>query len=319
MCRGSTLHCRAAWDAQTEREERMAGNRKSGASRVVVIIVLVLLAAAGFYIMRNRNTGTVQYREETAAVGSVEAKYSFTGEIKAPNAETITAESAGTVRDVYAAANQTVGKGERIVRMEDGTTYKSDIAGELTALPVHKGDYVESGQTIAVIMNLDRLEVEISIDEYDVDAVSIGSRVEVTVTALNRVCEGTVTALNKQADTSGQIAYYTATVQVETSPDILPGMQVEALLVRQSVHDVVVVHAQALQFTEQNEAYVLVSDGKGGQAMRQVDTGLTDGIMVEIKDGLAEGETVYYVDRDTSLEDLMRTFGGSSRRMNGNR
>ena len=312
-------HRRTGWTVRImERNEEMAGNRKSGAGKFVVIIVLILVAAAGYYIVKNRQTGNVNYKEEKAVLGSVEAKYSFTGEIKAPNTETIKAENAGTVRDVYVGANQTVAKGERIARMEDGTIYKADIAGEVIVLSVYKGDYVESGQTVATVTNLDRLEVEISIDEYDVDAVSVGSKVEVTVTALDRVCEGTITALNKQADTSGQIAYYTATVQVEPEKDILPGMQVEAVLVRQSVKDVIVLHAQALQFTEQNEAYVLVSNGNGGQTIRQVDTGLTDGIMVEIRSGLAEGETVYYIDRDTSFEDLVRAFGGSGRR-NGNR
>ncbi|MBQ8093174.1 MAG: HlyD family efflux transporter periplasmic adaptor subunit [Clostridia bacterium] len=295
----------------------MAGKRRGGKGKFALLIILVLLAAAGVFIYRSQNRQTVDYKEETAVVGNVDVTYSFTGEITAPNSETIHAEAAGTIRDVYVESNQSVSKGERMIRMEDGTTYKADIAGEIIALPVHKGDYVESDQVLATVTDLERLEVEISIDEYDVEAVSIGMPVSVSITALDRVSEGSITGLNKQADTSGQIAYYTATVQLETIPGILPGMQVEAVLVKQSAKNVVKIHAQALQFTDANEAYVLVSDGHGGETMRQVDTGLTDGIMVEIKSGLSAGDTVYYVGRDTSFEDLMRAFGGN--RMNRGR
>ena len=287
----------------------MAGRKKGAAGKILLVLLVAAAAAVGLYLYKNRQRSEVDYKEETAVMGDVRVTYSFTGEITAPNKESVRAEAAGTIRDVYVAANQVITKGQRLVRMEDGTIYKSDIAGEVISLPVHKGDYVDSDQVLVTVSDLDRLEVEISIDEYDVDAVSPGMPVEVTVTALDKVCHGTITALNKQADTSGQIAYFNATVQLENTPGILPGMQVEAVLVKASAENVVTVHAQALQFTEQNEAYVLLSDGHGGQTMRQVDTGLTDGIMVEIRSGLAAGETVLYVDRDTSFQDLMRAFG----------
>ncbi len=287
----------------------MAGRKRGFAGKILLLLIVAALAAGGVYLYRSRQKTGVDYKEEKAVTGDVRVTYSFTGEITAPNKESVRAESTGTVRDVYVSANQAVTKGQRLIRMEDGTIYKSDIVGEVISLPVHKGDYVDSDQVLATVSDLDRLEVEISIDEYDVDAVSLGMPVDVTVTALDQVCKGRIIALNKQADTSGQIAYFNATVELESIPGILPGMQVEAVLVKASAENVVTIHAQALQFTEQNEAYVLLADGHGGETIRRVDTGLTDGVMVEIRSGLAAGETVLYVDRDTSFEDLMRAFG----------
>ncbi|MBR1685935.1 MAG: HlyD family efflux transporter periplasmic adaptor subunit [Clostridia bacterium] len=289
----------------------MAGKKRKLKKGWIVVIVLVIgLGVLGF--LRTRSSQEHSYSETTAAYGNIRVTFSFTGEVTAPNVQTIQSPVSAGVRDTYCEVNSIVHKGDRLVRLDDGTLLKAEMDGELTQLAAKKGDYVQQGKTLCTIMDLSRLEVEISVDEYDIGAIAVGKEVDALVTATDLRCGGVITAFNKQANRTGQMAYYNATVLLEKTEGILPGMQVEISLVKDEADNVLLLRQDALQYDDNNLPYVLVSDGQKGYVHRPVTVGVADGTQVQILSGLAAGETVYFTDRTGNIFFVgMQNRGGS--------
>ena len=259
--------------------------------RWVVLLLLAALAVAGV-LMLNQQTKSAAYTEVTATEGDLTTYYNFDGLVCAPGMQTITAKEAGTVRTVYVQQNQQVRKGDRIYRLDGGETVKADMAGEVTGLFVKEGDVVMAGMTAAEIIAMDRLEVQLDVDEYDVKAVTPGTPVSVTILATDERIDGSVSALNKNGTASGDLSYYTATVPVSGLSEAYPGMQVSAKVLREQAVGAVLLRLDAVQFDEYNKPFVYMASGGEEPARVPVTVGMSDGITCEITSGLSAGDTV---------------------------
>ena len=273
-----------------------------------IIPLLLMLVVVGFFILRPR--AQIRYIEATAFTGDISTTYSFTGNIIAPRRQTIFAPANATVKDVYVSANEDVKSGDRLIRLSNGAVIKADLAGEVVRLNARKDDVVPAGMELMAIVDVNELEVEISVDEYDVEAVAIGKGVAITVNALGVECGGTVKSLDKDADTSGGLSTYTAAIAVDAPEGVLPGMQVEVKMLNKSAAGVTLLKVDALQFSEDNRAYALVKGADGNYVPRFVETGINDGANVEIRSGLASGETVYYAPGETDMMSMMMQMRG---------
>ena len=276
-----------------------------------IIPLLLMLVVVGFFILRPR--AQIRYIEATAFTGDISTTYSFTGNIIAPRRQTIFAPANATVKDVYVSANEDVKSGDRLIRLSNGAVIKADLAGEVVRLNARKDDVVPAGMELMAIVDVNELEVEISVDEYDVEAVAIGKGVAITVNALGVECGGTVKSLDKDADTSGGLSTYTAAIAVDAPEGVLPGMQVEVKMLNKSAAGVTLLKVDALQFSEDNLAYVLVRGADGNHAPRFVETGINDGANIEIRAGLDSGETVYYAPGETDMMSMMMQMRGGPR------
>ena len=190
-------------------------------------------------------------------------------------------------------AGQQVKKGERLYRLGGGETVEADIAGEVTGLYVEQGGVVTAGETTAQIIDMNSLEIELNVDEYDVAAVVPGQVVQVNVLAPDVSFTGSVTALNKNGTASGDLSYYTATVAFDAAENVYPGMQVSAKVLKEQAEDAVLLRQDAVQFDDYNKPYVLVrgTDGKSVE-QKSVTVGVSDGMNCEITSGLNAGDTV---------------------------
>ena len=108
------------------------------------------------------------------------------------------------------------------------------FSGSVTNVLVHTGDTLVPGATIAVIANMQSLQVETSdVDEFLVGHVKVAQRVQVTVDALDNLpMTGIIThvALLPQATTGGAQAY-PVIVSLGTVPaEVRAGMSVRISL-----------------------------------------------------------------------------------------
>jgi len=282
--------------------------KKKRTKWIVVGIVLILVAVAGSSLINNR--GTI-YARETARNGSITTYYNFSGALEVNQSVTLTAAASDTVAEVYVQANTLVAKNARLMRMSDGTVYKADIGGEVTSINVMAGSVVTAGDVLLEVMDLSSMKVTFKVDEYDVSAVTLGKMAEITLDGSGTTIEGAVTSINKRATQSGDLSYYTATVDLtdyELPADAMPGMQVTAKLLNKQVDNAVLLPMDAISFTSQNSPYVLMQDGKD---VKRVDirVGINDGDMVEITAGLANGDTVLYM--PTATESFQMGMGGA--------
>ena len=270
-----------------------------------VILAAVVLLIVAWMMLFNKTSESVAYNQMTAQQGDLTTYYNFDGTVRAKRSQTITAQAADTVKTVYVAQNAQVKKDDRLYKTESGLTVRAGIDGEVTGLFVHEGDVIAAGEKTAEIMDLDDLEVSLSVDEYDVAAMTPGTPVEVTVLALERALSGTVTSLDKNGTASGDLSYYTAYADLGAETGVYPGMQVSAKVLRSQALGATILKTDAIQFDEYNKPYVLMAGADGKDTVRvPVGVGVSDGVYCEITQGVHPGDTVL-VPSGMSMQEIM--------------
>ena len=82
-----------------------------------------------------------------------------------------------------------------------------------------------------------------------------------------------------------------AAVKVDSEHTIRSGYSANAQIDLEKVTNVLTVPESALEFVKE-ESYVYKKGEDGTYTMTKVQTGLSDGVNIEIKEGLSEGDTV---------------------------
>lgn len=258
-----------------------------------VIILAIAAVFAAWLMMFSKGTQSAVYTDVQAVTGDLETYYNFDGLVKAKRTQTITSAQAGTVRTVYVRQNEQVKKGAKLYRLDDGETVQADMAGEVTGLYIEEGSVVSAGEMTAQIIDMNSLEVELKVDEYDVAAVTPGMPVQISVLATGGQFTGSVTALDKNGTASGDLSYYTAAVALESGEGVYPSMQISAKILREKAENAVLLRQDAIQFDEYNKPYVYMRSADGKEVVQVgVSVGASDGIYCEITDGLKTGDTV---------------------------
>lgn len=192
-------------------------------------------------------------------------------------------------------------------------TVAAPASGVLNRRFVERGEYVLTGAKIAEIVQVNPIKVAVDIPEKDIKYVSVGSQLGVVLDGSTtppageapapsdlalaiaravsdrRIVIGPVTYKSVVADTA------TRTYRVEvTVPNpetrLLPGMIVRVVLLRRLIENAVAVPLSAV-VPREGRAVVYVVDGDRARE-REVALGITDGRNIEIKSGLAAGETL---------------------------
>ena len=270
-----------------------------------VILAAVVLLIVAWMMLFNKTSESIAYSQMTAQQGDLTTYFNFDGTVRAKRSQTITAQAADTFKTVYVAQNAQVKKDDRLYKTESGLTVRAGIDGEVTGLYVHEGDVIAAGEKTAEIMDLDDLEVRLSVDEYDVAAMIPGTPIDVTVLALDRSFSGTVTSLDKNGTASGDLSYYTAYADLEDAEGVYPGMQVSAKVLRSQALGATILKTDAIQFDDYNRPYVLMYSADGKDTVRvSVGVGVSDGVYCEITEGLKPGDTVL-VPSGMSMQQIM--------------
>ena len=281
--------------------------KKGRTKWIVIVLVLIVALIVGWQLLGNK-AGTM-YAQETATTGNLTTYYNFSGTLDVNRSVVITAMTQTTVSEIYVLPNSMVLKNARLMRLEDGTILKADIAGEVTNIAVTVDNQVNVGDTLMEIMDFSSLKATFDVDEYDVSAIQIGKTAQITVDGGESTFEGKISAINKRATKSGDLNYYSATIDlngVALPEGTLPGMQVTVKVLNQQVENVVLLKVDAVSFTAQNTPYVLLPDGKTTK-QQVVTVGVNDGTQVEITQGLKSGDTVLYT--PTSTESFTTVMG----------
>ena len=179
------------------------------------------------------------------------------------------------------------------------TLVRSTISGLILDVPVKVGNSVtmsntfNDGTTIATVANMDDLIFDGNIDETEVGRISIGLPVTISVGALQDVTlDATLEYIAPKATESNGTNLFEikASVKVPKGVTVRSGYSANAEIVLQKAEDVVCIQESAIQW-EGDSTYVFIKDG-ADYVRRDVETGLSDGVNIEIKSGLASGDKV---------------------------
>lgn len=183
-------------------------------------------------------------------------------------------------------------------------TITAPISGQVITKTSKLGDNISRSSNngsgvMAVIYDLSALTFEMSIDELDIRNVKVGQKVEVAADAVEgKVFQGTVTNVSLQSSASNGVTNYPVTVTMDETGELLPGMNVDGVIILDEVNDTLSIPIDSLM--RGNQVYVkdeTVTEEKGpvpaGFRAVEVETGLISDEYVEIVSGLEEGQEVY--------------------------
>jgi membrane fusion protein (multidrug efflux system) len=192
------------------------------------------------------------------------------------------------------------------VNLGEGTLY-SPITGILDRLDVDRGEYLQPGQRVMKIVDIDQVYIELPVPEKDILYFKKGQQVDIEMSSAGQNnCEdpkdvdgqtrcwftGTITFISMTADSATRT--YLVKVLVNNGSGILrPGMIVRAHLVRRDLDEAIAVPFFTLIDREQGKAVFVVEDGVA--RVRQVEYGTFEKGLVEIQHGLNLGDRLVLV------------------------
>lgn len=199
----------------------------------------------------------------------------------------------------------------------DNYTITSPIQGTVVDKQYKAGDTVESGKTLCTIYDLSYLEMTMNIDELDIGKVAAGQTVQITADAVEgQTYTGVITKVSVLGTTSGGVTSYPATVRIDETEGLRPGMNVDAEIVLEQAEDTLAVPVEAVSrgglvlVTKDSPGASAAADREApeGYVYVQVESGVSDDSYAQILSGLQEGDTVAYI--PSSGDSGMMVFGG---------
>lgn len=275
---------------------RNKSGRKAQAGRFLLsLLALALIAFVGWgYIAPLLATGSeTLYESYTVQRGDIRTHKSFAASINVLNSETHNnEENVTSIRKLYVTSGQQVKDGDKLLQLDTGAVYRAGLDGTVNEMRFGEGDWLWPRVQIIQICDLTHLQVSLQVDEYDVDKVSAGQPCTVTIVPLGMDFETQIKHVNRLSSASGSVAYYEVTAELTVPENVLPGMTASVSIPSDEAHDVLTLDMAALSFDEEKNPYVYVPNGESYDK-RVLETGLSDGMRVEILNGLNEGDTVY--------------------------
>ena len=181
------------------------------------------------------------------------------------------------------------------------TLVRSTINGMVLDVPVEEGNSViqsntfNDGTTIATVANMGDMIFEGKVDETEVGKISEGMPIEMEIGAIEKEkFQATLEYISpKGVEENGAIQFeIKASVQLKEGQFIRAGYSANANIVLDQKDDVLVIPEGLLKF-ENDSSYVEVQAGEEQQfEKRYVQTGLSDGINIEITEGLTGEDKV---------------------------
>lgn len=183
------------------------------------------------------------------------------------------------------------------------TLIRSTISGVILDVPVKVGNSVinsntfNDGTTIAVVANMQDLIFRGNIDETEVGQLVIGVPMKITIGALQNLSfDAALEYVSPKATQNNGANQFEikAAVKVADHRNIRSGYSANAEIVLQSARQVLSVPESTIEFRG-DSAFVYVVSETGAEKTyerRAVETGLSDGVNIEIKQGLKEGDRV---------------------------
>lgn len=180
------------------------------------------------------------------------------------------------------------------------TLVRSTITGLILDVPVKVGNSViqantmNDGTTVATVADMSDLIFDGNIDETEVGMLYEGMPMTITIGALrDYTLDATLEYVAPKAVESNGANQFEvkAAVNVQSDKMIRSGYSANAEIVLETVKNVLTVPESSLQFIGE-DTFVMLKDANGKFKMQKVETGLSDGVNIEIRSGLKENDVV---------------------------
>ena len=197
-------------------------------------------------------------------------------------------------QSAYASYESAVKKLDEFNSYIVGNDVIAEYSGVVTEVPLEEGDGVTRNTSLVTLYDAFDVTMEITVSEDDYKAIDQDGEVNITYTAYpDVVYNGVISEVSDAAyDSSSGEVYYTITVTVQGDVSgLYEGMTGDVTCVTKETKEVTYVSNRAI-FRDGTRSYVKVRDENGSIVEKDVTTGFSDGVNVEITEGLSQGDTV---------------------------
>ena len=181
------------------------------------------------------------------------------------------------------------------------TIVKATMSGKVIDLPLKQGASVVStspyseGTTIATIADVSDMIFDGKIDETEVDRLTVGTPARITVgSSLDRHITGTLEEISSMGVKENGTVMFSLKASVDSddgTTELRAGNSANAEFITAQADNVISIEETAIAFEDGGTyVYKLVSAEKKDQKFERIPvvTGLSDGIYIEIKEGVTE-------------------------------
>ena len=230
------------------------------------------------------------------SAGSITDSRKFGGTVTAKDSVYVMPSVTGELQNVAVKVGDRVEKDQVLAEVDasrDGQTYrpsliKAPIAGIVTSFTGVEGSMVAPASPVAVIENLDNLEITISVIERYSTLIKEGNKVIVTFDAIpGETFTATVTSLSPTIESRTRTRTVKARLDAP-EPRVISGMYANLNVIINTRDNVLVVPYSALSTSNDVTSCYVVRDGKAVRTT--VTTGIREADRVEILTGLKAGD-----------------------------
>ena len=182
------------------------------------------------------------------------------------------------------------------------TNIRATVSGTVLTVPVKKGDQViesnnfNPGTTVATIADLTNMIFEGQVDEAEVSKLKMNMPLLISLGAINdQTFDATLRFVSPQGiEEQGAVQFkIEANVVLDTNFFVRAGYSANATIIIGQKDNILAIKEALVQFDEEtDEPFVELELGDQEFERREVELGISDGIMVEIVDGLTEADKV---------------------------
>ncbi len=182
------------------------------------------------------------------------------------------------------------------------TMIRATVSGMVLDVPVEVGNQViesnnfNEGTTIAAIADVEKMIFEGKVDESEVGKISEDLPLEITVGAIeNKVFDAVLDYIApKGEEENGAIQFeIKGTLKKQDSVFIRAGLSANASIILGRADSVLALKEALVQFDpDTKKPFVEIETGEQDFERRDIQLGISDGIFVEVKSGVSDGDKV---------------------------
>lgn len=196
----------------------------------------------------------------------------------------------------------------------EALTVRAGSDGVVSGIALNTDQMVQSGTPLFTVQSNEQIKLEVQIDEIDIVNIEIGQEASVEFDALpDNTYTAKVIKINPLGVSTNNVTDYTITLEIEPAQEIMLGMSADVEIVSQRAENVLLIPIEAIQIID-GEKYVVFEEDIDEEldytvATHKIETGITDGVMIEVISGLNEGNRVA-VPQAKELTSQQMMFGG---------
>lgn len=286
------------------------------ASIIKAAIGLAVIAGGLIFFLPKSSVET--YQVEFVVRSDITIQINATGTVQPENRLEIKPPIAGRIEDMLVKEGEVVKKGQILAwmssteraalldaaRAQGEQEYKkweqnyrptpvlSPMDGTIILKNMESGQTLTTSDPIVVLSN--RLTVKAQVDETDIAQIKLGQQCQIVLDAYpQHKIPAKVSQMAYEAVTTNNVTTYTIDVTPENTPEFTrSGMTANVFFNVESIEQALVIPNAAISYKD-NKKFVLTGPTKEKIQSVQIQTGLSDGRVTEVKSGLKEGDAIY--------------------------